>query len=359
MYTLTEAATRLGIRRGTLLTQVRRGLLATQRVRSVYLVTASEVARYDEQRKQPRGFARIIRCTASGARTPAQEGRVAHHLPSRVATARRAASPQVGVSLPRRAAQGGGVWEGAMEMEMDRWLHAQVYVGNADADYLMAGLLQLELLKRNGLKPHHHILDIGCGALVAGRPIMQYLKPDRYVGIEPNLWLVEAARAHFPDMEDLFLTKRPLFLAGADFDAAETGRVFDFVIALGAVARRALAIAAVHRGSCPRARTAWHCPRLDPRFDDADGRLMGDSLHEQWQYPGVSYFAVETVRQVAEEHGLHAEDRPDYREFVTRYLPSLNFHDWIRLRRLAGVGRMERPNALYGIPGADGRESER
>jgi len=58
VYTLTEAATRLGIKRGTLLTQVRRGLIQARLVGSVYLVTASEIARYDEQRKQARGFAR-------------------------------------------------------------------------------------------------------------------------------------------------------------------------------------------------------------------------------------------------------------------------------------------------------------
>jgi excisionase family DNA binding protein len=58
VYTLTEAATRLGIKRGTLLTQVRRGLVAAEMVGSVYLITASELVRYDEQRKQPRGFAR-------------------------------------------------------------------------------------------------------------------------------------------------------------------------------------------------------------------------------------------------------------------------------------------------------------
>ena len=112
---------------------------------------------------------------------------------------------------------------------MDSWTQAQVYVGNANADFHMAGILELELLKRNALRPSHHVLEIGCGALVGGRPIIQYLDPDRYVGIEPNTWLIEEARDHFPDSEELFSTKRPIFLARTDFDGSEVGRVFDFV----------------------------------------------------------------------------------------------------------------------------------
>ena len=37
VYTVTEAAKRLGIKRGTLLTQVRRGLVAAQLVRTTIL----------------------------------------------------------------------------------------------------------------------------------------------------------------------------------------------------------------------------------------------------------------------------------------------------------------------------------
>lgn len=242
-------------------------------------------------------------------------------------------------------------------MEMDHWLHAQVYVGNANDDYQMAGLLQLELLKRNGLAPHHHVLDIGCGALVAGRPLMQFLDADRYVGIEPNLWLVEAAREHFPDSEDLFLAKRPVFLAGTEFDASETGRAFDFVISHSVLSHAAhwqlpQFIASVEKTLAPQGVAV-----ASIRFRDEHEVVRGDSLHEQWQYPGVSYFAFETVHAAAAAHGLHAEQRDDYREFVTRYLPT-NFHDWIRLRRFAGGRQMERPAALYGTPDAAGREGE-
>jgi hypothetical protein len=114
-----------------------------------------------------------------------------------------------------------------METLFDR---AQVYVGNVDQNYITVGQLQLELLKMNGCQPASSVLEIGSGCLVAGRPIMQYLMPDRYVGIEPNGWLLEAVKEGLPDTVALIEEKRPLFLDVTDFDASAAGRTFDFVI---------------------------------------------------------------------------------------------------------------------------------
>jgi len=58
VLTIPQAAARLGVKPDTLRQQVKRGMLSATRVGSIYLVTASEVARYDVFRKEPRGFAR-------------------------------------------------------------------------------------------------------------------------------------------------------------------------------------------------------------------------------------------------------------------------------------------------------------
>jgi len=58
VFTLSEAADKYGIARKTLLTQIRRGNLTATLSGHTYIVTSEEMARYDEQRKQPRGFAR-------------------------------------------------------------------------------------------------------------------------------------------------------------------------------------------------------------------------------------------------------------------------------------------------------------
>jgi hypothetical protein len=243
-------------------------------------------------------------------------------------------------------------------IEIDPWQHAQAYVGNAGADYHMAGICQLELLKRNGLKRHHHVLEIGCGALVAGRPLIQFLKPDRYVGIEPNSWLVDAAYQHFPDMAEWFLEKRPLFLSRTDFDASETGRRFDFALSHSILSHAAHWQLPVFLAHVAAVLSSYGTAVVSLRMHDEHGTLMGDSRHESWQYPGASYFALESIQAEAHTVGLEATYMPEYRDFFTRYVPS-NFHDWVRFRRKIVGDNVSRPRSgLYGSPDKSGLEQE-
>ena len=45
---------------------------------------------------------------------------------------------------------------------------------------------QLNLLVSNGLKPHHKLLDIGCGPLQGGLAYIKYLDKGNYFGIDKN-----------------------------------------------------------------------------------------------------------------------------------------------------------------------------
>lgn len=46
------------------------------------------------------------------------------------------------------------------------------------------GRLQLAILKREGLMPHHRLLDIGCGSLRLGCKAVPYLNPGHYWGTD-------------------------------------------------------------------------------------------------------------------------------------------------------------------------------
>jgi SAM-dependent methyltransferase len=54
------------------------------------------------------------------------------------------------------------------------------------------GKTQLDFLISQGLSPSDQFLDIGCGALRAGRHIAAYLEPGHYHGIDANRSLIQA-----------------------------------------------------------------------------------------------------------------------------------------------------------------------
>jgi len=58
VLTLKQAAERIGVSPKTLQLQAKNGALKARLMGKTYLVTASELVRYDERRKQNRGFAR-------------------------------------------------------------------------------------------------------------------------------------------------------------------------------------------------------------------------------------------------------------------------------------------------------------
>lgn len=54
------------------------------------------------------------------------------------------------------------------------------------------GEWQLQLMQRVGLRPHHRLLDVGCGALRGGVRLVPYLEPGRYHGVDLSASLLEA-----------------------------------------------------------------------------------------------------------------------------------------------------------------------
>ena len=181
------------------------------------------------------------------------------------------------------------------------------YVGPPD-QYDFMGATQFRLLTGLGLREDHHLLDLGCGSLRAGRLLMFYLRPGRYHGIEPNSWLIDEARAREIGA-DAFDLRRPRLDDNPDMRMDVFGRSFDFIVAQsvfshtgGGMLDRALANAApvLSPGGqflftvLDETTPAW--PIL-ARGDEAEG----------WIYPDCVGFAREDVLARCARAGLSAE----------------------------------------------------
>jgi SAM-dependent methyltransferase len=90
------------------------------------------------------------------------------------------------------------------------------------------GQLQLQFLQQNGLRPGHKLLDIGCGALRCGIPIIEYLDAGNYYGLDLNASLIEAGRH---ELEQKQLTaKQPHLMVNDKFEFDRFGMSFDVAI---------------------------------------------------------------------------------------------------------------------------------
>jgi cyclopropane fatty-acyl-phospholipid synthase-like methyltransferase len=58
---------------------------------------------------------------------------------------------------------------------------------------------QIRFLKQAGLRPEHFLLDIGCGTLRGGIPLIQYLEEGHYSGIEARRDVIEEGKREVRD----------------------------------------------------------------------------------------------------------------------------------------------------------------
>jgi SAM-dependent methyltransferase len=97
--------------------------------------------------------------------------------------------------------------------------HAEV--GSADL-WAITRRFQFDFLVSRGLRPEHRLLDIGCGTLRGGIPLIDYLEEGHYVGIEARGEVLAEARKELAEAG--LEHKRPLLIhaaapAGLQLDA--------------------------------------------------------------------------------------------------------------------------------------------
>jgi cyclopropane fatty-acyl-phospholipid synthase-like methyltransferase len=176
------------------------------------------------------------------------------------------------------------------------------------------------------------VLEVGCGCLNAGIHLIQYLEKGNYVGIDPNKWLRETAMKN-RHVRQIVEEKHPRFLSVDNFDASELGIKFDRVLSHSVLSHCAHwqleeFLRNVGKVLAPEGRILASIRLAEGNAYGSSGTPdKKDSMHQKWEYPGVTFFTLATIIKTADTLGLTAIHIPEYTEFYTKARPD-EFHDW-------------------------------
>ncbi len=92
------------------------------------------------------------------------------------------------------------------------------------------GVLQFDYLVKRGLKRHHRLLDVGCGALRGGVHFVRYLDAGCYYGMDSNASLVKAGCLELKQAG--IESKSPRLLVDDRFEVSRFSTRFDYALAL-------------------------------------------------------------------------------------------------------------------------------
>lgn len=199
------------------------------------------------------------------------------------------------------------------------WEWALEYTGDI-MSFQKRGEMITGFLQELGMSQNSHVLDIGCGNLNTGVHLIRFLQAGRYVGVDPNGWLVNAAIEQFPDLP----AKAPRFLWNSEFDASSVGVKFDFIVSHSVMSHMAhdqfpQALAAV-RAVVDEGATWLTSFRADQYNTGA----------KEWVYPGHSTFRLQTVEAWGVHFGWNVKVRHDLKERLAAECPN-DVHDWLEL----------------------------
>ena len=77
---------------------------------------------------------------------------------------------------------------------------------------------QISFLKSQGLKPNHKLMDIGCGTLRGGIPLISYLEKSNYCGLEVRDAVLEEGKKELKEQN--LENKDPQLICFKEFNAA-------------------------------------------------------------------------------------------------------------------------------------------
>jgi cyclopropane fatty-acyl-phospholipid synthase-like methyltransferase len=110
--------------------------------------------------------------------------------------------------------------------EIDKNVH-RGFVGGL---WKQLGQLQFDFLVKNGLRPSHKLVDIGCGCLRGGVHYIKYLDKGNYYGLDVNQSLIEAGIQEIK--KEALGPKQPVLMVDNQFRLGRFNANFDFMVSI-------------------------------------------------------------------------------------------------------------------------------
>jgi len=168
----------------------------------------------------------------------------------------------------------------------------------------MKRAFQLDYLRREGLERRHRLLDLGCGTLRGGLPLIKFLEPGHYTGVDVRAEVLDEARSELAEAD--LAHRAPVLLHATDLAELELATRFDVVWAFSvlihlddAALEKALGFVAKHLAPDG----AFHANVRIPREGG------GEEPEQRWQGFPVVTRPLDSYRAAGARHALVLRDR--------------------------------------------------
>lgn len=158
--------------------------------------------------------------------------------------------------------------------------------------------VQFEFLTSHGLRPEHRLLDIGCGTLRGGIPLIEYLETGHYTGVEARAAVLKEGRKELAaaGLEH----KQPLLIHAADPAQIELYAPFDVAWAF---------MVLIHMtDEIVEAYLRFVSQRMAESGEFYANVALGDRVHGEWQGFPVLSRPREFYERSASSHGLSVNE---------------------------------------------------
>jgi acetyltransferase-like isoleucine patch superfamily enzyme/SAM-dependent methyltransferase len=163
---------------------------------------------------------------------------------------------------------------------------------------------QIAFLKQAGLQPGHQLLDLGCGTLRGGIPIIAYLDAEHYHGIDSRAQVLEEARKELADAK--LQDKHPQLVHCDDLRALTLPTQFDIIWAFSVLFHMSDEIL--------DGAMAFIGRQLKPTGAFYANVNIGVAPPSHWREFPVHWRTREAYQQLAARYGMRIEDLGSFKE---------------------------------------------